>query len=102
MIEKQFKNLNQQIEILKQDAHDSYSLSEQVISLFTIKHKLLENIDAVNVRNFERYLLEKFNSKHEDIMKQINEENRLDDSLIEIIKKHIAKYVSEFNELNEE
>lgn len=90
------------IELLKQDAHVSYSLSEQAISLFTIKYKLLENISVLNVRTFEKYLLDKFNSKHKDIMEKINKEKILDNKLIETIKKHIINYVNEFNAISEE
>ena len=67
-----------------------------------IKHKLLENINVIQVRNFERYLLDKFNSKHKDIMEKINKEKSLDNDLIETIKNHIAKYVNEFNAVSEE
>lgn len=90
------------IELLKQDANVSYSLSEQVVTLFMIKYKLLDNIDVLNVKHFEHYVLDKFNSNHKKIMNKINKERKLDEEDISKIKQYIIDYVIEFNKLNEE
>lgn len=90
------------IELLKQDAHVSYSLAMQVIVLFGIKHKLLSSIKVDKIRKFEKYLLEKFNSKHSKIMEEINIKQIVDEKLGVSLTKLISEYVNEFNKLNED
>lgn len=90
------------IELLKQDAHDSYSLAEQVISLFCLKYKLIDDISVNKVREFEKYLLERFKSKHAKIIQEIETKKEISDNLKITISKYIEDYVKDFNSLNEE
>ena len=90
------------IELLKQDAHDSYSLAEQVISLFCLKYKLIDDISVNKVRDFEKFLLERFKSKHSKIMQEIESKKVISDNLKMTIAKYISEYVKDFNNLNEE
>ena len=90
------------IELLKQDAHDSYSLAEQVISLFCLKYKLIDDISVNKVREFEKFLLERFKSKHSKIMQEIESKKVISDNLKMTIAKYISEYVKDFNNLNEE
>ena len=90
------------IELLKQDAHDSNSLAMQVIVLFGIKHKLLSTIEVDKVKDFEKYLLEKFTTKHSKLMKEIEVKQNVDEKIGVALEKHISEYVEEFNRLNEE
>ena len=89
------------IELLKQDAHVSYSLAMQVISLFGIKHKLLSSIKVEKIRKFEKYLLEKFSIKHIKLMEEIENKQNIDEKLGVSLTKLISEYVKEFNSLNE-
>ena len=90
------------IELLKQDAHESYSLAEQVISLFCLKYKLIDDISVNKVREFEKLLLERFKSKHSKIMQEIESKKVISDNLKMTIAKYISEYVKDFNNLNEE
>ncbi len=90
------------IELLKQDAHDSYSLAEQVISLFCLKYKLIDDISVNKVRDFEKFLLERFKSKHSKIMQEIEDKKVISDNLKMTIAKYISEYVKDFNNLNGE
>ena len=90
------------IELLKQDAHESYSLAEQVISLFCLKYKLIDDISVNKVRDFEKFLLERFKSKHSKIMQEIESKKVISDNLKMTIAKYISEYVKDFNNLNEE
>lgn len=89
------------IELLKQDAHDSYSLAQQVISLFCLKYKLIDDISVNKVREFEKFLLERFKSKHAKIMQEIEMKKEISDNLKLTISKYITEYVKNFNSLNE-
>lgn len=89
------------IELLKQDAHDSYSLAQQVISLFCLKYKLIDDISVNKVREFEKFLLERFKSKHAKIMQEIEMKKEISDNLKLTISKYITEYVKDFNSLNE-
>ena len=74
----------------------------QVVVLFGIKHKLLSSIEVDNIKDFEKYILDKFTTKHSKLMEEIEEKQNVDEKIGVALTKYIKEYVEEFNKLNEE
>lgn len=87
------------IELLKQDAHVSYSLSEQVVILFGVKHKLLVSIDVKRIKDFEKYLISKFKGKHQKLLEKIEQKKEIDEDIGVNLTRYIKQYADEFNRI---
>ncbi|MCV2508589.1 MAG: F0F1 ATP synthase subunit alpha [Candidatus Lightella neohaematopini] len=59
-------------ELLKQSQYNPYSVAQQVIVLFLVEYKYLNDILVKNISNFENKLLAYFNNYHYDFLKHIN------------------------------
>ena len=79
-------------ELLKQPLGHPLSLHEQVISLLTANNRLLLDVEVPKMKEFQRNLLEFFESVHPEIVKEIEENRALSDELKQKILDGVAEF----------
>ena len=87
------------MEVLRQNQGVTYNVEEEVIVLYTVRHKLIDRIPLDRVDEFRQNLLALFNSgENKKLKEKIAKEKVLSDEingkLNEIITKFIEKFVS--------
>jgi F-type H+-transporting ATPase subunit alpha len=80
------------MELLKQPLCNPLSLSQQVVSLVAAENKLMLDIDIAKIKSFQMDLIEYFEAKYPEIMKEIEEQQVLTDEL----KEKILSVTKEF------
>ena len=79
------------VEILKQKQYNPLSPEKEIIILFAVTKYLVDDINIEDVGNFEKNLLEHFETEHEDILNEIKSKYELteeiENKLLDIIKK---------------
>ena len=91
VIEKGRRN----VEILKQDQADPYTVEEQVAIIFAGSKNLLRNVPVDKVKEFERDYLEFLKAKHPDALKVLKEGKLTDEvteTLTSVCKDLVEKY----------
>lgn len=87
------------MEVLRQNQGVTYKVEEEVIVLYTVRHKLIDKIPLERVNEFQDGLLALFNSgENKKLKEKIAKEKVLSDEingkLNEIITKYIDKFLS--------
>jgi F-type H+-transporting ATPase subunit alpha len=87
------------MEVLRQNQGVTYKVEEEVIVLYTVRHKLIDKIPLDRVDEFRQNLLALFNSgENKKLKEKIAKEKVLSDEingqLNEIITKFIDKFLS--------
>ncbi|MCH5171366.1 MAG: F0F1 ATP synthase subunit alpha [Erysipelotrichales bacterium] len=85
-------------ELLKQKQYASMNVFDQVIQLFTAKHKLIDDISINKIQDYEESLLTYMHSKQKKLMKDL-EKNKaispeLEKELLEVIKEFTKNYLA--------
>ena len=84
-------------ELLKQKQYDSMDVYDQVIQLFTAKHRFIKEVNIEDIQDYEEKLLDHIHSLHKYVIddmrqnKRITEENET--KLKEIVKEFTKDYV---------
>lgn len=84
------------MEILKQPQYQPFNVERQVISFYAVVNGHLDDIEVVDVRRFEKELLEYLKS-NTNILTEIAEKKALDKDLEEKVKSEIATFKKSFN-----
>ena len=78
------------MEVLKQPQYQPYPVERQILELFVVKNKFLDELEIKNVRKSLDDLYEYFASTHLDLLKKIKDEkdisNELEQQLLEGVK----------------
>ena len=87
------------MEVLRQNQGVTYKVEEEVIVLYTVRHKLIDRIPLERVNEFQENLLALFNSgENKKLKEKIAKEKVLSDEingkLGEIVNKYIDKFLS--------
>ena len=91
VIEKGRRN----VEILKQDQADPFTVEEQVAIIFAGSKNLLKNVPVDKVKEFERDYLEFLKAKHPEVLSVLKEGKLTDevsDTLTAVCKDMVEKY----------
>ncbi|WP_101876798.1 F0F1 ATP synthase subunit alpha [Lachnoclostridium edouardi] len=80
------------MELLKQPLCHPLSLAHQVITLWTASHKIMMDVDISKVKEFQMNMLSYFDTKHPEIIKEIQEQKVLSDELGEKIVKAAEEF----------
>ena len=85
-------------ELLKQKQYASMNVFDQVIQLFTAKHKLIDDIPINKVQDYGESLLNHMHANHKDLMKEL-EKNKaisqeLEEKLLKVIKEFTKNYLA--------
>jgi F-type H+-transporting ATPase subunit alpha len=88
VIEKGKRN----VEILKQDLNDPYTVENQVAIIYAGSKNLLRNVPVNKVKEFEKDFLAYMNNKHRDTLDALKA-GKLDDTITDVIE-NVAKEIS--------
>jgi F-type H+-transporting ATPase subunit alpha len=88
VIEKGKRN----VEILKQNLNDPYTVEDQTAIIYAGSKNLLRNVPVNKVKEFEKDFLEFLNNKHRDVLDSLKA-GKLDDKITDVIE-NVAKEVS--------
>ncbi|MGD8327127.1 MAG: F0F1 ATP synthase subunit alpha, partial [Sphingomonadales bacterium] len=94
---QQLLNRGQRLtELLKQAQYSPMPVEEQVVSIFAGVRGYLDKIKVTDVTRFEELLLAEVRSKHEQILADIRERQKLDDDLETRLKAVLDNFVKTF------
>ena len=88
VIEKGKRN----VEILKQDLNDPYTVEDQVAIIYAGSKNLLRNVPVNKVKEFEKEFISFLNAKHRDTLDALKA-GKLDDKITDVIES-VAKELS--------
>jgi F-type H+-transporting ATPase subunit alpha len=80
------------VELLKQGQYVPMEVVDQVLGIFAATKGLFDSVPVANIQEAEKALCDFMNSKHSDIVKEINEKKAVQDEakLTEIIKDFVS------------
>jgi len=94
---QQLLNRGQRLtELLKQAQYSPMAVEEQVVSIFAGVRGYLDKIKVTDVTRFEELLLTEVRSKHEQILADIRERQKIDDDLETRLKALLDEFVRTF------
>ena len=80
------------VELLKQPQYQPLTVDKQVLSLFAGTKGFLDEFPVEKVSEYEAQMHEYFNSKHSDILKEIETEGKMSDELMERMKTALTEF----------
>ena len=84
-------------ELLKQKQYDSMDVYDQVIQLFTAKHRFIKEVDIEDIQDYEEKLLSHVHSLHQDVIEDMKQNKRITEEneakLKEIVKEFTKDYI---------
>ena len=84
------------VEILKQPQYQPMSLSQQVVVLYAGVRGFVDKYEVEQIKEYEKQLLSFVGSKHQDLMKEIDEKQELNPELDNKIKTVLTEFDSVF------
>ena len=84
------------VEILKQNQYVPMTTEKQVAIIYAASQGYLDDIELESVKEFEVGLLEHFESKHSECLKEINSSGDISDDLGEKMNKAIEEFKKSF------
>ena len=92
VIEKGRRN----VEILKQDLNDPYTVDDQVAIIYAGSKNLLRNVPVNKVKEFEKDFLSYLNNKHRDVLDGLKA-GKLDDKITDVIEAAAKEISAKYN-----
>ena len=83
------------VEVLKQDQYSPMAVEKQIVILYAIVKDFLSDIKVMDVRKFEKELLEYMDTHHRELLKKIVDVKSLTDE----IKTELENSIVEFKKL---
>ncbi len=84
-------------ELLKQKQYDSMNVFDQVIELFTAKHRIIDDIDIESIQDYESSLVNYMNTNQKELMAELKEKKaiskELEEKLLKVIKEFTLTYL---------
>ena len=81
------------MELLKQPLCNPMSMHEQVITLLAATHKVMLNVERPKMKEFQKGMLDYFETSHPEIGREIEEKKELTDELTERVLAVAREYV---------
>ena len=92
VIEKGKRN----VEILKQNLNDPYTVEDQTAIIYAGSKNLLRNVPVEKVKEFEKDFLQYLNSKHRDTLDALKA-GKLDDKITDVIENAAKEISAKYN-----
>ena len=84
-------------ELLKQKQYDSMNVFDQVIELFTAKHRIIDDIDIESIQDYESSLVNYMNTNQKELMAELKDKKaiskELEEQLLKVIKEFTLTYL---------
>ena len=84
------------VELLKQGQYVPVEIERQVVSIYTATNNLLEDIDVVDIKRFEKEFLEYMDVNYKTVFENIVKEKQMSDETVASIKKAAGEFKSKF------
>lgn len=83
-------------ELLRQKQYCSLNVFDQVIQLFTAKHKIIDVIPMNKIQDYEQSLISYMHSNHKKLMDELASKEAIDSKLEEQLLKAINKFTTNY------
>lgn len=83
-------------ELLRQKQYCSLNVFDQVIQLFTAKHKIIDVIPMTKIQDYEQSLISYMHSNHKKLMDELASKKAIDSKLEEQLLKAINKFTTNY------
>lgn len=83
-------------ELLRQKQYCSLNVFDQVIQLFTAKHKIIDVIPMNTIQDYEQSLISYMHSNHKKLMDELASKKAIDSKLEEQLLKAINKFTTNY------
>ncbi len=103
--QRQLRRGERLVEILKQDQYDPMPVEEQVVIMYVAVEGLLDAVPIDDIGSFEQELLERIQVRHDDVLDEIRETQKLSDeakATIEVAAEDLVSIYSETEDEEEE
>ena len=80
------------VELLKQPQYKPYPVEEQILSIFAATHGYMDDVEVVDILDFESKLHEFFRRQYPEILERIRTEGQLSDELVDKIGAAIKAF----------
>lgn len=84
-------------ELLKQKQYDSMNVFDQIIELFTAKHRIIDDIDIESIQDYESSLVNYMNTNQKELMAELKDKKaiskELEEKLLKVIKEFTLTYL---------
>jgi len=84
------------VEILKQGQYSTMSVETQVLSIFIGVNDFLAGIPITSCKRFETEFIEFITRKHDDVIKQIVEENKISEDMDKKLRSLVTQFKENF------
>ena len=82
------------METLKQKQYAPYPMWKQIVELFAVKHRYLDELAPAKVNQWLSKMDEYIEANHQDIIQEINTKKAFDDALSASLKQAIETYIA--------
>ena len=79
-------------ELLKQDQYSPMTVAEQVVSVFTGVKGYLDDVNLVEIKKFEKGVIDKINAEKPEIIDALQSSEKLDESTEKLLIQVIEEY----------
>ncbi|MEG0694890.1 MAG: F0F1 ATP synthase subunit alpha, partial [Erysipelotrichaceae bacterium] len=86
-------------QLLVQQQYEPLTMSEQVLSLFAAKNKYLKAVAVHEIAHYEKEMHKFIHREHPEILKELDEKQKIDDELDLKIKLALDTFSTQFNSL---
>ena len=83
-------------ELLKQKQYDSMDVYDQVIQLFTAKHRFIKNVDIEKIQDYEAQLVSHIHALHNDLLEDIKAKRMISEETEAKLKDVIGKFTNDY------
>ncbi|MEI7668104.1 MAG: F0F1 ATP synthase subunit alpha [Erysipelotrichaceae bacterium] len=87
-------------ELLKQAQYSPLSLSHEVITLFSAKHKFIKDIPIKQIKAYQEFILSEFDHRYPELVKEIEHEKAISDDLENKLKTAMESITKQFIKVN--
>ncbi|MGW5353690.1 F0F1 ATP synthase subunit alpha [Streptomyces sp. NPDC004031] len=84
------------VELLKQGQYSPYAVEDQVVSIWAGTTGKLDDVPVVDIRRFERELLDYLHREHKSLLTGIVETGKLEDGTIDALTEAVAAFKKQF------
>ena len=83
-------------ELLKQKQYAAMDVYDQVLQLFTAKHRFIKNVPIEKIQDYEEKLLIEMHKNHQDIIDSIKEKKAMSTEDENNLKEAIGKFTEDY------
>ncbi len=85
------------MEVLKQKNNDTMKVEHQVIIIYAVTNKYMQDVEVKDIKRFEAELIAYMDQNHHDICNKIKEQGTLSDEIVDALNHAITSFKGKFN-----